>query len=213
MTPTDAAAPWWNRNIEYHRVLFDALGDPCGSVLDVGCGHGGLTLDLADRAAQVLAVDADEACVRVTQERLAGREHVEVRRLDVMAEDLPPASFDAVVGVAVLHHLGPVRPALERLSALVAPGGTLALVGLARSRTGYDLAHDAVGAVLSGWLAWRRGGQLAVTAPIQDPRDTYTDVLRTATLLLPDVRYRRHAMFRWSLVWVRPDDWEPPGPT
>lgn len=204
MTPTGSAEPWWNHNVAYHRVVLDALGDPCGSVLEVGCGHGGLTAELADRAAHVLAVDADEDCARVTKERLAGHEHVDVRRLDVMADDLPVASFDAVVGVAVLHHLGPVRPALERLSALVAPGGTLALVGLARSRTGYDLAHDAVGFGLSRWRSWQRGGQMVVTAPTMDPCHAYTDVLRTATLLLPGVRYRRHALFRWSLVWRKP---------
>ncbi len=206
-TPSEASA--WNHNIEYHRVLLDALPDPCGSVLDVGCGDGDLAGELADRAARVLAVDRDGDCVARAAARLAGRENVEVRALDVMTADLPLASFDAVVTVAVLHHLE-LRAGLVRLASLVAPGGMLGVVGLARSRTGYDLAHDVAGAVLTRARSRRHGGYREVVAPMQDPDETYAEVLKLATLLLPGVRYRRHALFRYSLVWARPDDWEPP---
>lgn len=207
---TSDGAPAWNHNIEYHRVLLDALPDPCRSVLDVGCGDGDLAAELADRAAHVLAVDVDEGCVERATARFAGRENVEVRALDVMTADLPPGSFDAVVSVAVVHHLG-WPGGLVRLASLVAPGGVLGVVGLARSRTGYDLAHDAVGAVLTRVRARRHGGYRDVVAPTRDPEQTYAQVLKTAALLLPGVRYRRHALFRYSLVWTRPDDWEPPG--
>jgi SAM-dependent methyltransferase len=198
----------WNHNIHRHPLLLDALPDPCGRVLDAGCGDGVLTWELADRAAEVLAVDVDATSVECTRALVAGRENVEVLRADVMTADLAPASFDAVLSVAVLHHLG-LRPGLARLASLVAPGGTLGVVGLARTRSGFDLAHDAVGAVATRVLR-RRRGLWEVQAPIAAGRDSYTEVLRVATLLLPGVRYRRHALFRYSLVWTRPDDWSPP---
>ncbi|HEX7134680.1 MAG TPA: class I SAM-dependent methyltransferase [Iamia sp.] len=200
----------WNHNIHLHPVLLDALPDPCGRALDAGCGEGVLTWQLADRAAAVVAVDVDAECVERTRELVAGRENVEVRQADLMTADLQPASFAAVLSVAVVHHLG-LQAGLTRLASLVAPGGTLGVVGLARTRTGYDLAHDAVGAVMTRVLR-RRRGIWEVRAPIADPRETYTEVLRTATLLLPGVRYRRHPLFRYSLIWTRPDDWTPPGP-
>ncbi|QYG94989.1 class I SAM-dependent methyltransferase [Iamia sp. SCSIO 61187] len=198
----------WNHNIHRHPLLLDALPDPCGRALDVGCGDGVLTWALADRAAEVVAVDVDAASVERTRALVAGREHVEVLRADVITADLAPASFDAVLAVAVVHHLG-LRPGLARLASLVAPGGTLGVVGLARSRSGFDLAHDAVGAVATRVLR-RRRGLWEVRAPTADGRDSYTEVLRVATLLLPGVRYRRHALFRYSLVWTRPEDWSPP---
>ena len=199
----------WNHNIHLHPVLLDALPDPCGRVLDVGCGEGVLTWQLADRCASVLAVDVDEASVVATRALVAGRENVEVRQADVMTADLPAASFDAVLSVAVLHHLG-LRPGLVRLASLVAPGGVLGIVGFGRTRSGYDLAHDVVGTVGTRLLR-RRRKIWEVQAPVADVHDSYTEVLRTATLLLPGVRYRRHPLFRCSLVWTRPDGWEPPG--
>jgi len=199
----------WNHNIHLHPLLLDALPDPCGSVLDVGCGDGVLTWELADRAAQVLAIDRDAASVERTRALVAGREHVEVREADVMIADLEPSSFDAVLSIAVLHHLG-LQEGLVRLASLVRPGGTLAIVAFGKTRTGYDLAHDAVGTVVTRAVRRRYGGVWEVQAPIADWHDTYTEVLRAATVLLPGVRYRRHPMFRCSLVWTRPDDWSPP---
>ncbi len=205
----------WNHNIHLHPVLLGVLPDPCGRALDVGCGEGVLAWQLADRAASVLAIDVDEACVASTRDAVAGREDVEVRQADVMApwpelaaSGLEPAGFDAVLSVAVVHHLG-LRPGLIRLASLVAPGGTLGIVGLARTRSGYDLAHDVVGTVGTRLLR-RRRKVWEVQAPVADVRDSYTQVLRAAALLLPEVRYRRHPLFRWSLVWTRPDGWEPP---
>lgn len=199
----------WNHNIHLHPVLLDALPDPCGRALDVGCGEGVLTWQLADRCASVLALDVDAPSVAATRALVTGREHVEVRQADVMTAELPPASFDAVLSVAVLHHLG-TRPGLVRLASLVAPGGVLGIIGLARTRSGYDLAHDVVGTVGTRLLR-RRRKVWEVQAPVADVHDSYTQVLRAATLLLPGVRYRRHPLFRWSLVWTRPDGWEPPG--
>jgi 2-polyprenyl-3-methyl-5-hydroxy-6-metoxy-1,4-benzoquinol methylase len=200
----------WNHNIHLQPVLLDALPDPCGRALDVGCGEGALTWALADRAASVVAIDVDATSVERTRALIAGREHVEVRQDDVMSADLEPASFDAVLSIAVLHHLG-LEAGLTRLASLVAPGGTLGIAGLARTRSGYDLAHDVVGTVMTRVLR-RRRRYWEVQAPIADVHDTYTEVLRTATLLLPGVRYRRHPLFRYSLIWSRPDGWSPPGP-
>jgi 2-polyprenyl-3-methyl-5-hydroxy-6-metoxy-1,4-benzoquinol methylase len=197
----------WNRNIHHHGLLLDALPDPCGRALDVGCGDGTLTWALADQAASVLAIDADAPSVERTRALLAGREHVTVDQADVMTADLAPGSFDAVLAVAVLHHLE-LRAGLIRLASLVAPGGVLGIVGLARSRSGYDLAFDAAGLLSTYVLRPRR--MWVIDAPTSDPRETYTDVLRTATLLLPGVRYRRHPLFRCSLVWARPEGWSPP---
>lgn len=198
----------WNRNIHHHGLLLDALPDPCGRALDVGCGDGTLTWALADRASSVLAIDVDAGCVERTRRLVADREHVTVERADVMTSSLvEPGSFGAVLAVAVLHHLE-LRQGLIRLASLVAPGGVLGVVGLARTRSGYDLAFDAIGAIDTYVLRRRR--MWVIEAPVTDPSETYTEVLRAATLLLPGVRYRRHPLFRCSLVWTRPEGWAPP---
>ena len=47
----------WNRNIHYHPLLL-AVADH-GRVLDVGCGGGLLTRQLADQVAEVIGIDPD----------------------------------------------------------------------------------------------------------------------------------------------------------
>src|ERR1700747_2801173 len=75
----------------YSRPLAVPFADfaglpPDGRVLDVGCGPGGLTAELAGRAgpARVTAVDRSEDFVAALRDRLPG---VEVIRAP--AEDLP----------------------------------------------------------------------------------------------------------------------------
>jgi SAM-dependent methyltransferase len=51
---------------------------------------------------------------------------------DVLTAPFRPASFGLVASVAALHHMPAVR-ALQSMAALLRPGGTLVVVGLARS--------------------------------------------------------------------------------
>lgn len=197
-----APAGRWNHNIAHHGVLLDAVPPGCERALDVGCGDGLLTRALADRARQVTAIDVDPASVASTRREVDGLTNVTVIAADVLTHPFEPGSFDAVLSVATLHHL-PLEAGLRRLAELVAPGGVLGIVGLARTRGLWDLAFDGVGAVATR-VHRRRRGYWEHSAAIVDPRSSYTEVLRMAALLLPGCRYRRHPLFRYSIVWTRP---------
>lgn len=201
-TTRSAAVARRDHNIAYHDVLLSTVPDGCRRALDVGCGDGILTRALADRAGHVVGLDIDPTVAALARAEVADVGNVEVVVADVMDADLEPGAFDAVLAVASLHHLN-LEDGLRRLAELVAPGGVLGVVGLARSRSLWDLAHDAVGFVASR-VQRRRHGRWTHSAPLVDPTRTYTDVLRVATLLLPGCRYRRHLLFRYSLVWTRP---------
>ncbi|MFJ2784550.1 methyltransferase domain-containing protein [Streptomyces sp. NPDC093249] len=99
-------------------------------VLDVGCGPGTITADLAALVApgRVTAVDAaGEVLAKargVAGER--GLENVEFRVADVHALDFPDDSFDVVHAHQVLQHVGdPVR-ALREMRRVCRPGGVVA---------------------------------------------------------------------------------------
>ena len=63
------------------------VDEGCG-VLEIGPGHGALTVQLAARAAKVLALEADERLRPVLAETLSGHENTEVRFGDALAADL-----------------------------------------------------------------------------------------------------------------------------
>ncbi|NUK46271.1 methyltransferase domain-containing protein [Streptomyces lunaelactis] len=99
-------------------------------VLDVGCGPGTITADLAELVApgQVTAVDTAEGVLHQARGTAAGRglDNVRFAVADVHALDFPDDSFDVVHAHQVLQHVGdPVR-ALGEMRRVCRPGGIVA---------------------------------------------------------------------------------------
>lgn len=192
----------WNHNIHYHPVILGALGAKRGRVLDVGCGEGILTRELLPLAGHVTAIDLDPPSVALARQATPGGE-IEYLAGDFLTHPFPPASFDAIVSVAALHHMD-AGAALARMRRLLAPGGTLAIVGLARGRMPADLALDLVAAVVNLAHTTRKGYWEHSAPTVWPPPATYADMRRIAARELPGVRYRRHLLWRYSLIWTKP---------
>jgi 2-polyprenyl-3-methyl-5-hydroxy-6-metoxy-1,4-benzoquinol methylase len=192
----------WNHNIHYHPLIHLAL--PAGGhVLDVGCGEGTLARELAVRAERVTGIDADAASIALAR-ATASTPNVDYLHADVMQHAFAPASFDALVSVATLHHIGAAR-GLARFNELLKPGGTLVVVGLAASEWPRDLGRELAAVVATRWLQWRRGYWEHSAPTVWPPPETYRDVSAIAAKELPGACYRRHALWRYSLVWRKPN--------
>lgn len=135
----------WNHNTHYHPLILGAVPDGCRRSLDVGCGEGMLTRDLRRVVPHVTGIDRDAASIDVARHQDAGGA-VEYVVGDFMTHPFAPASFDHIASIAALHHMDETA-ALERMRALLAPGGTLAIIGLARNRYPADLPFVLASAV------------------------------------------------------------------
>lgn len=107
-------------------------------VLDVGCGIGDPTLQVAVLVGphgRVLGIDVAERMIATARERAAalGLAHVEFRTADVSTIELPPESFDAVLGRWSVIYVADVGGALARLRRALVPGGRIALAAWAPS--------------------------------------------------------------------------------
>ncbi|MBN1091159.1 methyltransferase domain-containing protein [Blastococcus sp. TML/M2B] len=99
-------------------------------LLDVGCGPGTITVDLAARVAPGRVLGLDVSPDPLDEARAAaGRAGVEVTFEvgDVYALDLPDDSFDVVHAHQVLQHLTDPVAALRELARVCRPGGVLAV--------------------------------------------------------------------------------------
>jgi SAM-dependent methyltransferase len=100
------------------------------SVLDIGCGPGTITADLAARVApgRVTAVDRSADVLEVARAEAGRRDLVNVSFAiaDVHGLDFPDGSFDVVHAHQVLQHVAdPVR-ALREMKRVCRPGGIVA---------------------------------------------------------------------------------------
>jgi 2-polyprenyl-3-methyl-5-hydroxy-6-metoxy-1,4-benzoquinol methylase len=98
-------------------------------VLDVGCGHGALSLTLAESAGfDVVAMDVLESRVRSVSSRKAARDPDAAARVRIVradAESLPfqDESFDAVAATEVLEHLDEPGRMLSEARRVLRPEG------------------------------------------------------------------------------------------
>lgn len=123
--------PKWTGRVNV--VLEQIAGDlPAGAALDLGCGEGGDAVWLAARGWQVTAIDISPTAL--ARGAAQGREHGVADRITWICGDLdeplPPGPFD-LVSAQFLH--SPVAfdrdAVLRRAAELVAPGGSLVVVG------------------------------------------------------------------------------------
>jgi SAM-dependent methyltransferase len=92
--------------------------------LELGCGTGEFTARLVGSGCDLVAVDLSEASVRRCRERVGDRAEVVVGNVET-GDGLEGRTFDAIVGVSVLHHLH-LAACLEHTFAALSPGGRFA---------------------------------------------------------------------------------------
>jgi SAM-dependent methyltransferase len=194
----------WNHNIHYHPAVLAALPERGARALDVGCGEGILTRDLGARFDTVIGIDMHAPSIELARHR-PGPANIEYVLDDFLTASLEPGAFDAIASVAALHHMGTVA-GLARMKTLLAPGGRLAVLGVARSRYPRDLPRDAVAAATTRLLRNTGGRKLwQHSAPtVWPPDETFAEARRAAEGVLPDARFERLVLWRYLLTWTRP---------
>lgn len=102
---------------------------PTMHVLDVGSGPGTITCDLADRVAQVTAIEqtAEARDLTHAEAEKRGVHNVDVLVGDVHDLHLPDDSFDVVHAHQVVQHLSDPVKALREMRRVCRPGGLVAL--------------------------------------------------------------------------------------
>jgi SAM-dependent methyltransferase len=104
---------------------------PSASVLDVGCGPGTITLDIAARVAPapVLGIDASASVIAeatAAADASDAGDNIRFAAGDLFALDVPAASYAVVHAHQVLQHLADPVGALRALRGYCAPTGVVA---------------------------------------------------------------------------------------
>jgi ubiquinone/menaquinone biosynthesis C-methylase UbiE len=115
---------------DHVRRLIDPIGVAArGRVLDVACGPGIVTAELAGAAQSVVALDLTPEMLIKARERCAKAGRANVRFQEGTATALPfdDASFDAVVTRLSFHHFVEPHKVVAEMHRVLKPSGVLAV--------------------------------------------------------------------------------------
>lgn len=117
------------RTLEHDHPHLAPLLRPGMRVLDIGCGTGAITADIAHAVSpggSVIGVDRDPANLKIARQEHGGLANLSFRHGDLMADDfaaLFEAPFDLVNATRMLLWISEPIRALEQMKNVVRPGG------------------------------------------------------------------------------------------
>lgn len=117
------------RTAENSASYLTPVLSPGMRLLDVGCGPGTLTADLADLVAPGPVVGLDRSVEVLTEAKITaeGRDNLSIMAGDVYRLGFPDGAFDVVHAHQVLQHLSDPVAALEEMARVCAPDGFVAV--------------------------------------------------------------------------------------
>jgi len=111
-----------------HRAIAAMAPKPGERVLDIGCGAGETTLDLAATGAEVVGVDISRPLLDVARRRGAGVTGVSFLEADAQTHPFAAGSFDAIFSRFGVMFFADPPAAFANLRRALKPGGRLAFV-------------------------------------------------------------------------------------
>jgi ubiquinone/menaquinone biosynthesis C-methylase UbiE len=96
---------------------------PGMTVLELGCGTGSFTRELARSGANIVAIDVSAELLEIAKGNCSAP-NVQYQIQNAYALSYPEALFDSVVGSSVLHHLE-IEKALRDVYRVLKPAGTI----------------------------------------------------------------------------------------
>jgi 2-polyprenyl-3-methyl-5-hydroxy-6-metoxy-1,4-benzoquinol methylase len=114
-----------NKEVLLTPLVLDWLGDVRGlQVLDAGCGEGFLSRLMAERSAQVTAIDYSRKMLEIARERTP--EDLRICYCHANLEGMPDVqsdSFDFIVSLLALQDIQDYQAALQEFHRVLKPGG------------------------------------------------------------------------------------------
>jgi SAM-dependent methyltransferase len=187
-------APGLDSYWRYRRDLFGFLPAPGRATLDLGCGEGRLTRDLAEHGHRAVGVDVSATLIEAAREAHPGGDY---QIADAAHTPFADGSFDLVIAYNSLMDIEDMPGAVREAARLLEPGGRLVVSILHPANSGRTTGEgDETGFVVDRrYFEHRRtrehderDGISMVFASYRRPLGAYTAALEQAGLLIEAVR-------------------------
>lgn len=198
----------------FHRDVFlELVPEPSGRTLDLGCGEGRLSRDLAALGHDVVGVDASPTMLAAAREAAP---KMELHQADAAALPFADASFGLVVAFMSLQDVENLAGAIGECGRVLAADGRLCMaivhpLNSAGTWTRDDAESPLLieGSYLSSFSyaeTFARSGLEMTFASVHRPLETYTELLAASGFVLerlrepalPDHAVRSEHSARWQ---------------
>ena len=146
---------------ELHRLVDEFVTGHGLRILDVGCGTGFMSLELAREGHHVLGLDSDQEIINIAVRTMnsdpskSERGFLEYTRADFTAWEGPKTDYDLVIVSRALHHNPQPEKALNKAHKLLRETGRLVCIDFAYDQfdqqTGTWLYHMRKALEQAGW--------------------------------------------------------------
>jgi len=96
---------------------------PDMELLEFGCGTGGTAIIHAPHVKHIRAIDISPKMIEIAKAEAAGVENVEFDVQTIENLDVPDGSFDAILGLSIMHLVKDKDAVLKKVFRLLKPGG------------------------------------------------------------------------------------------
>jgi ubiquinone/menaquinone biosynthesis C-methylase UbiE len=128
---------------------------PDMKVLDVGCGTGSITKDIAKHVSFVTGIDNTEKFIVSGKESYGDADNMELIATDLFQFE-PKEKFDLIVSARTMQWLNDVPKALLKLKSMLKEGGTLSILDYNHTKVEWTPAPpDLMKKFYSAFLKWR----------------------------------------------------------
>jgi len=122
-------------------------------ILEIGCGAGSISAQLAGSGAQLTAVDLTDHAVALTRRRfelfgLSGN----ILQMDARNLNFPDESFDSVWSWGVIHHSSETERIISEICRVLKPGGEARIMVYHRNSIWFKVHYVLIRGVLMGEL-------------------------------------------------------------
>lgn len=105
-----------HRLMNYHKFFVNNV-KPNDTILDIGCGNGALTYDLAGKAKKVIGIDLSKENIKIAKEKFSASNINYI--VGNVVKELPDKKFDVVILSNALEHIENRTEFLNRIKTLM----------------------------------------------------------------------------------------------
>ncbi|MEM7103470.1 MAG: class I SAM-dependent methyltransferase [Bacteroidota bacterium] len=202
----------WNHNSHYHKYLIKHLPGQSDRILEIGCGKGRLSREIAGLGNEILGIDLSPKMIASAIEQSKGYSNLTYTTADYFEVDFGVHSFDAIISVATIHHMD-LGDFLKKAVKELKPGGQLLILDLFEETGLIDSLLNWVAMPVSKGYKFIKNGRITSTTEEDEAwmahgqHDEYMTIKAIKAIgrrMLPGAKIKRHLLWRYSIIWEKP---------